>query len=271
MTENPQELVFLKLGGSLITDKEKPQSPRLTLIKDLVRAIADALADVPKLQLLLGHGSGSYGHVPAKKYGTRQGVRTAREWLGFAEVWYQASALNHLVIEACHLVGLPAISFPLSAGAVTADKEILSWDLHPLHTALNEGLLPVVFGDVVVDRKLGGTILSTEAIFLHLAGHLKPTRILLAGEEPGVWANFPATNELLPVITPADRAFGLDGVQGAVDTDVTGGMFAKVHQMLSLIENYPEISVQIFSGKFPEHVKQAIRGQPHGTTLKALI
>jgi isopentenyl phosphate kinase len=150
---------------------------------------------------------------------------------------------------------------------VTDERKVLSWDLHPLRTFLDQGLLPVVYGDVVVDRKLGGTILSTEDIFVHLAAHLRPQTILLAGEEPGVWANFPASTELLKEITPADRAHNLKGIQGAVDTDVTGGMSGKVHQMLTLIEKFPEITVQIFSGKNPDTVKKALLGGAPGTKL----
>ena len=261
--------VFLKLGGSLITDKGTPQTPRRALIRDLVQAVVEACREQPQLSVLLGHGSGSFGHVPAKKFGTRHGVNTEDQWRGFAEVWYQASALNRLVIDACHQAGFPAISFPFSSGGITAEKNVIRWDLQPLKTAMKNGLLPVVYGDVAIDTILGGTILSTEDIFVHLAGHLRPRRILLAGEEPGVWADFPAPDELLEKITPADRDQRLRGVQGAAETDVTGGMSAKVHQMLALIEKYPDITVQIFSGKDPRVVKEALKGGSPGTTLCA--
>ena len=66
-----QNLQFLKLGGSLITEKDLPRTPLLEVIERLVGEIASVLSGKVNLKLLLGHGSGSFGHVPAKEYGTR--------------------------------------------------------------------------------------------------------------------------------------------------------------------------------------------------------
>src|SRR5678810_1222462 len=96
-----KELVFLKLGGSLITDKTQPYTPLLDVMNDLALQIATALQTHPNLRLVLGHGAGSFGHVPASEYHTRDGLppqptplthrqRDVSEdnyWKGFAEVW----------------------------------------------------------------------------------------------------------------------------------------------------------------------------------------
>jgi isopentenyl phosphate kinase len=168
------QLQFLKLGGSLVTDKSRPHTPRPEVLERLAQEIAAARQSNPALLLLLGHGSGSFGHVPAKKYGTRNGVQTPEGWLGFAEVWQEAVALNRLVIDALIATGLPAISFPPSASAIAEDGRVYSWDLAPLQAALQARLLPVVYGDTVFDRLRGGTILSTEDLFDYLAVQLHP-------------------------------------------------------------------------------------------------
>ena len=84
-------LIFLKLGGSLITDKQRPRTPRPEVLSRLAGEIGRALKAQPKISLVLGNGAGSFGHVTAKKYGTRQGVRTEQEWKGFAEIWREAA------------------------------------------------------------------------------------------------------------------------------------------------------------------------------------
>jgi len=89
-------LIFLKLGGSLITDKTKPHTVHGKLISQLGHEILVAQEQDPNMQLILGHGSGSFGHVPAKKYGTRIGVSTSEEWQGFWEVWKDAHGLQAL-------------------------------------------------------------------------------------------------------------------------------------------------------------------------------
>ncbi|MCK4693468.1 MAG: hypothetical protein KAT23_07545, partial [Anaerolineales bacterium] len=108
-------MILLKLGGSLITDKQRPETPRPQVLSRLAKEIAQAKQEQPELQLVVGHGSGSFGHTAAARYGTHLGASSAADWLGFAKVWAAAQRLNRLVIDALIEVGLPAIAFPPSA------------------------------------------------------------------------------------------------------------------------------------------------------------
>ena len=195
------ELVFLKLGGSLITDKTKPYTPLLEVMDDLAFQIKVTLQTRPNLRLIIGHGAGSFGHVPASEYKTRDGlaprstplVHRKRDqtqenyWKGFAEVWYQASTLNRFVMEALHKAEIRAISLPPSSSVISSEGRVSVWDTTPIRMALASGIVPVIFGDTVFDEVRGGTILSTEDLFMYLAGALHPDRILLAGLEAAVW------------------------------------------------------------------------------------
>jgi len=262
-------LVFLKLGGSLITDKSKPHTAHLEVLARLAQEIATAMQAGPDLSILLGHGSGSFGHVPARQYGTRLGVRTPDEWRGFIEVWREAAALNRLVMDALRNAGLPAIAFPPSTAITTRDHTVRRWDLAPLTAALGARLIPVVFGDVVFDETLGGTILSTEELFEHLAIALRPRSILLAGLEPGVWADYPACTMLVGEITPKNWEDIVPGLGGSAGVDVTGGMLSKVSQSLALAQRDPLLEVQIFSGEESGQVKAALSGARVGTAIHA--
>jgi isopentenyl phosphate kinase len=64
-------LLLLKLGGSLITDKLKVAHARLAVLERLAGEIGRARASMPQTSMVLGHGSGSFGHVVAARYGTR--------------------------------------------------------------------------------------------------------------------------------------------------------------------------------------------------------
>ena len=253
-----QRLVFLKLGGSLITDKARPHTLRAETLARLAAEIAAARSEHSELRLLLGHGSGSFGHVPAKRHGTRQGVRTAAQWQGFVEVWREAAALNHLVMAALAEAGLPAVAFPPSAMLLAEDGKALLWNLEPLKNALEAGLLPVVYGDVVFDRRRGGTIFSTEDLFAHLAGELHPQQLLMAGIEAGVWADYPVCQQRIERITPATLSEVLPALGGSAATDVTGGMAAKVLETLHLVEAGDELQAAIFSGDQPGLVQRAL-------------
>jgi isopentenyl phosphate kinase len=260
-------LVFLKLGGSLITDKTRPQTPRLEKLNDLARQVAAALKENPGLQIVLGHGSGSFGHPTASHYGTRRGVSGKEAWNGFSEVWYQASTLNRLVTEAFHAASLPVLTLSPAASVTAHEGKVFIWDLYQVKTTLAQGLIPIIHGDVAFDDVLGGTILSTEDLFAHLAHELRPDRILLAGLETGVWRDFPARTDLLRDLTPETAGKSSTNLGASTGMDVTGGMLAKVNQMLALVEKLPGLEVLIFSGEEPENILYALRGHSPGTRL----
>jgi isopentenyl phosphate kinase len=266
MPDKPS-IQFIKFGGSLITEKDRAHTPRPAALSRLANEIAAAVSDQQGLKLVLGNGAGSYGHIPAKKYGTRQGVHTSQEWRGFTEVWREAAALNSLVTDALQEVGLPALAIHPSAAVIARDGEVISWDLAPLLAALDAGLLPVVHGDVIFDQVRGGTILSTEDLFEYLAMHLIPRRILLAGLEEGVWADYPTCTQLIQEITPENVNEILPVLGGSIAIDVTGGMASKVLQSIALIQRIPGLEVFIFSGETPGAVEQVLKGGQAGTHL----
>ena len=90
-------LVFLKLGGSLITDKTQAETPRQDVLEELAQEVRQARAEAPELRMVLAHGSGSFGHVAARRHGTRAGVTGQAGWQGFAEVSDAAARLNRIV------------------------------------------------------------------------------------------------------------------------------------------------------------------------------
>jgi isopentenyl phosphate kinase len=262
-----QDTIFLKLGGSLITDKSIPGTAHTTLINQISAQLAKALQSNQDLRILLGHGSGSFGHIPAKKYDTRNGVHSPEDWRGFATVWQHASELNTIVMNSLHEAGIPAVSFAPSSTCTTYNGKIEKWDTAPLKAALKNGILPVVFGDVAFDRGQGGTIVSTEDVFAFLAKDLNPSKILIAGMEEGVWADYPACTRLVRSITPESFKKTAAAIKGSENTDVTGGMDSKVREMLNLLAAYPYLKIRIFSGKTPDAIFDSIGGKESGTLI----
>jgi isopentenyl phosphate kinase len=138
-----------------------------------------------------------------------------------------------------------------------------------MQAALATGLIPLVNGDVIFDTQLGGTILSTEELFAHLAEKLTPQRILLAGIEAGVWQDYPDCTQLLESLTSAAYNSDNIGLSGSAAVDVTGGMRQKVEIMLSLGNRLPGLRSLIFSGEEPGLVYQALLGDLPGTCIQA--
>lgn len=250
-------MIFLKLGGSLITDKRRRETPRLDVIRRLAQEIAAAKQVQPNMRLLVGHGSGSFGHFAGREYNTRHGIRPgeeARGWYGFAATGAAAARLNRLVTDALVDAGLPAFSFAPSATACCRAGQLqeLAWE--PLTRALDAGLLPVIYGDVAFDEEWGCTIISTEELFAYLTPILRPARILLAGTVDGVYTADPLSHpEAVPLAEI--RASQLEALEAKLGSshgvDVTGGMWSKVRIMAELVRYQPGLEVHIFSGERP--------------------
>jgi isopentenyl phosphate kinase len=255
-------LLFLKLGGSLITDKTAVETTRPAVLERLAQEVRRATGARPELRLVLGHGSGSFGHVAAARFGTRQGVGTAEEWLGFAVVSAAAARLNRLVCEAFQAAGVAALPLQPSASARCEDGRIVELAVEPVAAALQAGLAPVVYGDVAFDTARGGTIISTEEVMAYLARRLAPAWFLLAGETAGV---LDSQGEVIPLITRANLEQVRPALGGSRGTDVTGGMASKVAAMLDLVEALPGLSIRIFSGLLEGAVERLLRRPEIGT------
>lgn len=261
------ELLFLKLGGSLLTDKTGVEAARPDVLARLAAEIGRAREARPDLRLVLGHGSGSFGHVAAARHGTRRGVATAEQWFGFAEVSAAAARLNRLVREALMAAGVPAVTLQPSASAVCEAGQIVSMAVEPVEAALAPGLVPLVYGDVAFDRVWGGTIISTEEVMGFLAERLRPGWFLLAGETAGV---LDEQGEVVPLITRANLEEIRPALGGSRGTDVTGGMAAKVEGMLELAEAHDGLAIRIFSGLVEGGLEQLLvrPGDGAGTVIR---
>jgi isopentenyl phosphate kinase len=267
-------LVFVKLGGSVITDKTQSETARPDLIARMAREVASALAQRAELKLVLGHGSGSFGHMVARRFGTREGVHGADAWRGFVEVATVAARLNRIVVDAFAGVGIPVWSVQPSASAHCEGGVLKSMELAPVIEALDHGLVPVLYGDVALDRSQGGTIISTEQIFAYLAHRLRPDRVILVGTVDGVFdadpLNEPAARRIPEISAenwPSVRAL-LGGSHG---TDVTGGMLAKVEEMISLARQMPGLEIQLISGESVDALETALlrsRSPLSGTIIR---
>jgi len=252
MTEN---LTFVKLGGSLITDKRRRATPRRNTLRRLALELKDALNADPTLRILLGHGSGSFGHWEAKQYNTHRGVSTPDQWHGFAQVSAAAARLDRIVVDLFLEACVPILSLQPSATALAQAGHIVQFDDSSLRHALDHHLVPLIYGDVAFDQNWGGTILSTEALFVHLAEALCPTRILLLGNAPGVMDN---QQNLIPTITPETYPQIERHLRGSQYTDVTGGMADKVKQMVDLVQALSGLQIWILTGQKPGNLTQAL-------------
>ncbi len=262
------ELILLKLGGSVITDKTRPFTARMDVMARLAAEIKNALDEQgDNLQLIIGHGAGSFGHETAAKYQTHQGVIGPNSWFGFAEVADTAAELNYIVMKMLRQAGIAAIKFQPSASSRTRDRQLIYFESFPIREVLKHGLVPVVHGDVSLDTSQGMSIVSTEKLFDNLARELNPARIIMCGHVDGVYDKDPLANpdaRLIDTINLDNWAAVKVLLGGSHGVDVTGGMLAKVRQMYHLTLARPPMQAIVMSAEEPGRLEAVLKGQMAG-------
>jgi isopentenyl phosphate kinase len=264
---------FIKLGGSVITDKAGREAAELPLIERLAAEVATWQANGGQ-RLILSHGSGSFGHPYAARYGVHRGIPLDQSYHGFALTAGAALRLNRIVVDALLAAGLPAISLQPSATLWASGGQIAEWETAHIGVALQRGLVPVIHGDVAFDTAQGSAIISTEALLAFLAERteLRPSRVILVGED-AVYTADPHDNpgaERIPLITAANLEAVLGGASGSHAVDVTGGMRSKLALMWRLVQRLPALEVRLI-GPAPGNLAAALRGDPMdtGTIIRA--
>ncbi len=226
-----KNLILVKLGGSVITDKSKPYTARIDVIKKLAKKIK--LFKNKNTDLIIGHGAGSFAHVPAAKYQTQKGIINGQSVWGFCETADAAIQINRLVVSQFLKLKIPVVSFaPLS---FIYDKKTI---INHIKKALDLGIIPVIYGDVIMNKKQGFEIYSGEKTLDILATKLsknyKKIKIIYYTDTNGV---HDSAGKTIPLITPKNFFEVKKFLTGSENTDVTGGMVHKVKESLKLVNN----------------------------------
>jgi isopentenyl phosphate kinase len=221
--------VVLKLGGSVVTDKDTPE----TVDDDALDTVIEAVADSGVEDLVVVHGGGSFGHHHAATHGvsTTEGTSDAG---GALAIHAAMKRLNDAVVSRLQSRNVPALPVhPLSVAArhddAAGDETVLLLPLDSTKALLGEGFVPVLHGDVVAHEGRGVTVVSGDELVVELAAGLDADRVGLCSTVPGVYDE----NEVV-----IDEIRSFEDVAAALgeseSTDVTGGMAAKVRALLAM-------------------------------------
>lgn len=240
----------LKLGGSVITEKDSPETIDGRALDRAAEAVAEAIDDPADLALV--HGAGSFGHHYAEKHGVS--VTTGTHDAGAVmEIHGSMKTLNRFVLDRLHERGVPAIPVhPLSAGARDADAT-LALPTDQVATMLDEGFVPVLHGDLVAHATKGTTVISGDEVIVELGTALDAERVGLCSTVPGVLRD----GDVIPRIESFEEV--ADVLGGSDATDVTGGMAGKVEQLLGL-----DAPASIFA---LDDLDRFLAGESPGTTI----
>ncbi|SEH47666.1 isopentenyl phosphate kinase [Halopenitus malekzadehii] len=249
------ETVVCKLGGSVITEKDRSETLDAPALDAACDAIAGVLADDAIDRLVVVHGGGSFGHHHASAHGmtTTAGTHNVDAVM---DVHGAMTTLNRFVLDRLHERNVPALPVhPLSVGARTGGPDgELTLPSEPAATLLAEGFVPVLHGDGVATASEGVTVISGDELVVELAADIDADRVGLCSTVPGV---LDGDGDVVPRIDAFEDVADLLGASES--TDVSGGMAAKVEELLGL--GSPAF---IFG---PDDLEGFLRGDSPGTRI----
>ncbi|EET89943.1 MAG: isopentenyl phosphate kinase family protein [Candidatus Micrarchaeales archaeon] len=258
-----KKLYMIKLGGGVVSDIATARKP---LVDEISRVINEVKAakDEGGFDLIIGHGSGSFGHIPAHTYRVNEGLVGPESRKGAAITQQVAQELNRIIISEAINAGLDPFPFSPSSFMIADGGVPSEGSAAHIRHAIDRGFVPIVYGDVVMDRKMGVSIASTEKVFSFLARQIGVDRFVLATDVDGVFDKDPRTNPDAKLVRLIDGS-NIDSILEHAETnkmkiDVTGGMKTKVlgmHEMVSLSGT----EGIIINGKVPGRIRDALLGK----------
>ncbi|MBI5882319.1 MAG: hypothetical protein HZB91_04360 [Elusimicrobia bacterium] len=261
--------LFVKLGGSFITDKNTPETlhPKNVVLaaKAIRAALEEARAAGKRMSLVLSHGAGSFGHIHAKRYDAVKGVHPQYGWEAFYRIRDSMARMSLLFLRHCNEGGLFPVALQPSAIAEADDGAVTRLDVRPVKALLGYGQIPVIHGDIIPDARRGFTIASTESLLKSMAQELRFDRIIMVSDTDGVLDGDGST---IPWIDPRAISQVLSFLRGSKSPDVTGGMRKKVECLYDLVSSGKAGSARIIGGVGNlDNLKAALLGTGGGGTI----
>ena len=259
-------LQILKLGGSVITDKNKYITPRKKAIRSLVREIISAREE-KDFRLILVNGAGSFGHMPVKKYGLENGIRDEKTKIGMAMVHKFVEDLNRIIWEEFLKNNVSAVPVHPMSFIVHDDGNIVLFETKQIEKMLDMNIIPLLYGDVVVDLKRGCSIISGDDIVPYLAKKLNADKILMGTDTDGIFDKNPKLfrdAKLIRDINNKNYEDVLSMVSSSASVDVTGGMRDKLKKMIDIAGGIESL---VYNANRSGLTKRVLLGEKLGTSI----
>ena len=247
-------MLLLKLGGSVITDKNRLNVVRKRILNRLSKEIS--MVDD---KIIIVHGAGSFGHILAERYRLNDGYSNENQLEGFALTHRNVRILNNIVLDSLTSAGIPSISIPPISFIELDNRKPKQVNLKTFRKTLDGNFIPVTFGDVVFDVSLHFSICSGDLLMILLAKEFKPDRVVFAIDEDGIYSKNPKKYKNARLLTELSRDELSKVATDLTYSDVTGGMEGKLNSIAEIAGM--GIDVVVVNGNKRDRVYRALTGR----------
>ena len=243
-------MILIKLGGSIITNKERPQSARRKTIDNILKQIKKI--SEPKI---LVHGGGSYGHYWSVRYSMH--TKPARYSLkGLSTVKNSMIELDKIILDSAAKNRLNPYCLP-PTDFMNGNKPIRS-KIEKIGEIAKSGLTPVTYGDALWYGQKKSYILSGDVIMTAIAKVLKPRLSVFVLNVDGVYSDT-RSKKLIYDFKKEKPKISKNSV------DVTGGMTRKITEATKISKS--GLKVFFVNGNKRQRITDAVSGKKFEGTL----
>ncbi|GBD33912.1 Glutamate 5-kinase [bacterium HR34] len=247
------KIYIIKIGGSVITNKNKPLSFKRVQLVKIIKSIYKIYKE--GVRLIIIHGGGSFGHYFAKKYNLHKKQENYSK-IGISHTKFAMRKLNNLVAKEFIKNNLPI--FPIEPCNLHTNKNISSL----IKNLLQKNFVLITYGDVVFTIKNGFKITSGDELVKLLSNTIKPTKVIFLSDVDGVYNN---KGELITKIKPEEEF--LSDIKFSKSKDATGEMKNKIKESIEIAKKF--CPVWVINGKKPERLIELHKtGKTIGTIIK---
>ncbi|MFW9821752.1 MAG: isopentenyl phosphate kinase [Candidatus Thorarchaeota archaeon] len=255
------EIILLKLGGSLLTDKDKPKSIRKNIVESAVQQIIDA-----NKKIVLIHGGGSFGHPLAKEFSISTGINLniPKQILGLTKTHQSMNSFNSYLIDKFLEYEFPVLSIQASSIFIKDTQGISMSSIDIIETSLDLNIMPILYGDIILDKSGSFSIISGDQIILELCRNLRRyciSKVIFTMEADGIYIT-DFQNSQNYALLPECYADDLDNLNLAdlgQKIDVTGGIKGKLDFIKKIC--HQNIPVQIINGLKEGYIYKSLKNQ----------
>ncbi|MHA1673395.1 MAG: isopentenyl phosphate kinase [Promethearchaeota archaeon] len=224
-------LTVIKLGGALLTEKNKPYTTQKVVIPAIVQEIYKCRALGLIEDLIVIHGVGSHGHPPVLAYRLHHGFKDPTQLLALTTTQQAVNAFRMELVSEFIKVGIPVNLMHISSFCVSSKSSIKEMFLESFNGFLSLGMIPLVGGDMVYDRTMGFSVGGGDQLAVMLAKKLPVTRLIFATDVDGIYSDDPKKNpdaKLLSGITCGELSERITATNLSEKKDASGAMKGKL-------------------------------------------
>ncbi len=254
---------IIKLGGSVFSDKTVPNSLHSELLSDIIGQIVRASHNMQE-HIILIHGGGSFGHPPASRYKINDGrsALVTDQTFGLGLTQRKMVQLNGHIMDLFLKFKLPSISLQPSGVFIKTGEEVTFFGVDHIESLLKMEILPILYGDILLDASGNFSILSGDDIIFHLCKDLVSydvVEIIFCISEDGLYLPGNTGEQELVRNIHVDKLDSLEFSDETKKIDVTGGMEHKLRMIQKICRLGKDVI--LINGQKENLVYEALMGK----------